>query len=101
MPENPYKSTAITKAIIANTTSAISGMGNCWKVAEPTDLPSTVQERPVLLEIQGDEKNGYHLVMSPEGCFTADTWHKTRQEAIDVAMSLFGVRDSEWRTKEP
>ena len=48
----------------------ISGWGNAWKVAGPEDPPAKVQDRVVTLEIQGDGASGYHLVMSPEGCFT-------------------------------
>jgi hypothetical protein len=50
----------------------------------------------VELEIQGDEKNGFHLVMSPDGCFTADTWHESVEDAKDTAHRLFGVGFEEW-----
>jgi hypothetical protein len=58
------------KAVVV---ASICGSGDAWKVGQPSDLPASVKERPVTLEIQGDAQNGYHLVMSPEGCFTADT----------------------------
>ena len=48
------------------------------------------------LEIQGDAKNGYHLVMSPEGCFTADTWHESVEDAKATAEEAFGVPPHEW-----
>ena len=74
----------------------ICGTSDAWKVAEPSDPLSAVQEREVLLEIQGDAKNGYHLVMIPKGCFTADTWHPTIEDAIDTAHRLFAVRPEAW-----
>ena len=55
----------------------ICGSGDACKVAGSSDLPERIQERVVALEIQGDGANGYHLVMSPAGCFTADSWHES------------------------
>jgi hypothetical protein len=40
---------------------------------------------------KGDEKNGYHLVMSPAGFFTADEWYETRDGALAAAAKLFRV----------
>jgi hypothetical protein len=74
----------------------IRGYANQWKVAEPSDTSALVQKRVVNLEIQGDAKDGYHLVMSPEGCFTADTWHETVEEAKDTALQIFGVSPDQW-----
>ena len=74
----------------------ICGAGNAWKVAEPTDPPAMVQEREVALEIQGNASNGYHLVMSPAGCFTADTWHESVEDAKATAAELFGVSLGGW-----
>jgi hypothetical protein len=81
-----------------------------WRVASP--IPGSVNqlggaasnpawpstERRVELEIQGDPKNGYHLVMSPEGCFTADSWHATLEDALADALGLFGVPIDGWTT---
>jgi hypothetical protein len=50
----------------------------------------------VKLEIQGDSKDGYHLVMTPDGFFTADTWHATVDEAMAEAESLFGLSRERW-----
>jgi hypothetical protein len=74
----------------------IHGTANAWKVAEPSDPAANVQERAVTLEIQGNAKDGYHLVMSPAGCFTADTWHETVEDAKDTAHRLFGVPPDSW-----
>jgi hypothetical protein len=75
----------------------IRGTANAWKVAEPDDPPAPVQERVVTLEIQGNARDGFHLVMSPAGCFTADTWHETIQEAKDAASRMFGVSPDGWK----
>lgn len=72
------------------------GSGNAWKVAGPSDPPARVQEREVTLEIRGNAADGYHLVMSPVGCFTADTWHETAEEAKATAAELFGVPPDGW-----
>jgi hypothetical protein len=37
--------------------------------------------------------------MSPEGCFTADTWHATLSDALDTAARLFEVAEGDWRKK--
>ncbi len=74
----------------------IRGQGNAWKVAEPSDPPARVQDRVVTLEIQGNAAEGYHLVMSPAGCFTADTWHASVEDAKATAAKLFGVPPQEW-----
>jgi hypothetical protein len=77
----------------------IRGFSNGWDVVEPDDppdLPGLVQERQVALEIQGNARNGYHLLMTPAGCFTADTWHPTLEDAKEAARRLFGVPPGGW-----
>lgn len=74
----------------------ICGSGNAWKVAEPSDPPARVNDRTVALEIQGTETTGYHLVMSPDGCFAADTWHESIVDARQAAAELFGVPPDGW-----
>ncbi|MFO0841524.1 MAG: hypothetical protein U0797_03855 [Gemmataceae bacterium] len=74
----------------------IRGSSNAWKVAEPSDPPGPTQEREVALEIVGHARGGYHLLMSPIGCFTADTWHETVQDAKEAAHHLFGVPPDGW-----
>ena len=34
--------------------------------------------------------------MSPNGFFTADSWHPTKQDAIDAASEIFGVAHTAW-----
>jgi hypothetical protein len=74
----------------------IRGTSNAWKVADSSDPPTTVQDRQVALEIQGNARDGYHLRMSPAGCFPADTWHQSLEEARDTAQRLFGVPPDGW-----
>jgi hypothetical protein len=80
----------------AVTVVPIRGYSNAWKVAEPSDTGNAIQKRVVTLEIQGDGKDGYHLLMSPDGCFTADTWHETVEDAMDTAYRIFGVPADRW-----
>ena len=74
----------------------ICGSGNAWKVAESSDPPAAVQHREVALEIQGSAATGYHLVMSPAGCFTADTWHESVADAKGTAAEVYGVSPDAW-----
>ncbi|MFO0952955.1 MAG: hypothetical protein U0835_17745 [Isosphaeraceae bacterium] len=74
----------------------ILGWGNAWKVAGPEDPPAKVRDRAVTLEIQGDGASGYHLVMSPAGCLTADTWHESVEDAKVTAEEVFGVSPCGW-----
>jgi hypothetical protein len=74
----------------------ICGSGDAWKVAGSSDPPERVQERVVTLEIQGDGASGYHLVMSPAGCFTADSWHESISGAKETAAEVFGVASDAW-----
>ena len=74
----------------------ILGSGNAWGVAGPTDPPERVRDRAVTLQIEGDGVSGYHLVMSPAGCFTADTWHESIADAKAAAAEVFGVTANAW-----
>ena len=83
--------------LVAVTKAMICGPGNTWwKLAQPTER-AAVTERVVSLEIQGDDSSGYHLIETPEGCFTADSWHETKADALETAERRFGVRPSDWR----
>ncbi len=74
----------------------IRGTANAWQVAEPSDPNNSIQERVVALEIQGNTTDGFHLVMTPTGCFTADSWHETVEDAKDTASRVFGVPPDRW-----
>lgn len=88
-------------ALSAKVRSRIYFFGSGWKIAESSDPIENVRDVEVLLEIQGDTKDGYHLVMSPAGGFTADYWYASKQEALTSAFALFGVSSDErsWTTQ--
>ena len=87
--------------ITTNTKAEIWGSKNAWSLSKDSGYSSSVPNCNVVLEINGEEKNGYHFIMmAPEGFFTADTWHETQQEALDEGLRLFGVNHSEWNQKE-
>ena len=76
--------------------ATICGTKNAWSLeSDPPSVPRT--ETAVDLEIQGSPKNGYHLVMSPEGFFTADNWYATLEEAFADGLRLFSVSREAWR----
>lgn len=82
-------------SIYATTTTLIWGTTNAWS-AEQTGGPDQTSIRcAVKLEIQCD-RHGCSLVMSPSGFFTADSWHPTKEDAIDAAREIFGVPATAW-----
>lgn len=83
-------------SIYASTTTRIWGTRNAWSAARTGGPDQPNCECAVELEIQGDDRNGYNLVMSPTGFFTADSWHPTKQDALDAACEIFGVSQAEW-----
>ena len=74
----------------------IRGYANAWKVAGAADPRANIQDRVVTLEIVGNPADGYHLLMSPAGCFTADTWHESVEDAKGTAAVAFGVSPDGW-----
>jgi len=77
----------------------VCGSANSWRVADATDPADQITVLDVELEMQGDEQSGYILPMSPAGCFTADSWHASKEDALDAAEELFGARAGSWRTR--
>jgi hypothetical protein len=67
-----------------------------WRVVDATSTSPHTAQRRVELEIQGDDKWGYHLVMSPDGLPFADSSHDTLEDALESARSLFGVPLDGW-----
>ena len=86
-------------SLVAFTETRVWGSTNCWSVA-PGQLPGDGRMCPVRLEIQGEGKSGFHLVMEPTGFFAADTWHATEAEAIAAAAALLGVATDAWSAHE-
>ena len=84
------------ESIIAKTKVQIFGTKNSWSLTPQPGMSASGKLNNISLEIQGDAKNGYHLVMSPEGFFTADYWYESKDDAIQNALELFGVAANEW-----
>ena len=81
----------------AKTRSHVWGHKNAWSLAPPDGSTSAPTECEVVVEIQGDEKNGFHFIMSPNGFFTADTWSETVDEAFNDGKQLFDLNRKDWR----
>jgi hypothetical protein len=81
----------------AHTTARVYGTTNSWSLTPHRGYASEGRDCEVDLEIQGNEEQGYHLVMSPAGFFTADSWYKSQDDALAAALELFGVTREEWR----
>jgi len=87
------------ESIVAKATARIWGTRNAWSLSAFADGRDCSCECEVSLEIQGDAKNGYHLVQSPDGFFAADSHHETKEDALETAEELFGVCRHEWSEK--
>jgi hypothetical protein len=80
----------------ARTICRVVGTPGSWRIAsadEPESMGVRVEMR---LEIQGSPRDGFHLLMSPVGHFTADTWHETESEARRSALEIFGIPVDAW-----
>ena len=69
LADSPITRPASGFAVKATAEVLIRGHGNAWEVAGPSDTSPLEKRRVVELAIQGNGKEGDHLVMSPEGCF--------------------------------
>jgi hypothetical protein len=86
--------------LIANTTATIYGTTNSWSLAPQSEQSTEGCNCDVGLEIQGDEEQGFHLVMSPVGFLTADNWYKSMDEAAAAASELFEIAQDKWSVKQ-
>jgi len=84
------------RSIFAKTTARIWGTRNAWSAAQTAGPNQPSCECSVELEMSGDERSGYNLVMSPSGFFSADSWHPTRHDALEAAFEIFGVDPKNW-----
>lgn len=85
----------------ATTEATVWGSRNAWSLSEQAGYKKETPYCSISIEIQGDAKNGFHFVMSPEGFFTADTWHETWEEAIQLGNELFDLNLSDWTHIDP
>ena len=83
-------------SIFTTTKARIWGTTNSWSLSQFAGSDQPKSECLVELEIQGDDHDGYNLVMRPSGFFTADTWHRTKDDALLEALELFGVARDAW-----
>jgi len=84
--------------LVTTTEARVWGTSNSWSL-ERSGRSGEGQLCRVDLEITGDPKTGFHLVVAPEGFFAADTWHETQDQALAEAGAAFGVRPDDWRTE--
>lgn len=87
----------IMKPMTATTRATIYGGRTGWSLNDQCGSTRKVMDVTVNLEIQSDGGNGFHLVIAPDGFFTADTWHETLQSAIETSQELFGIDPAEWQ----
>lgn len=88
------------KRLRARTVARVWGSKNAWSLAAPKGREATSRECDVEVEIQGDERNGFHLVMRPQGFFTADTHSPTLEDVLSQARELFGLEEGDWSKVE-
>ena len=85
--------------LVTRTRTRVWGTRNSWSLAPHRGLSGKGCECKVDLEIEGDDQNGYNLVMSPAGFFTADEWYESKDAALAAASKLFGVAHKQWSAK--
>ena len=85
--------------LVAHTRARVWGTKNHWSLAPHPGLGRRGRDCEFDLQIQGDEKGGYNLVMSPAGFFTADEWYESKDDVLAVASELFGLDRESWKTK--
>ena len=86
--------------LVARTKTQVWGSTNAWSLA-PQAGWGEPRECAVEVEIDGDDSSGYHLIMSPVGFFTADSWHETLDDALDAAVESLGIPRDAWTAKQP
>jgi len=84
------KSKNVTKLLI------IYGTSNSWSLTETKATPNNVNSANTSIYFEGNDKEGYHLVISPEGYLTADSWYESKKEVIEAAKELLNISELEW-----
>jgi hypothetical protein len=80
----------------ATAKAQVFGTKNAWSLSPIHQGKDDGQECVVAVEIQGDDKYGYHLVLAPEGFFAGNSWHESVRDAMDEALELLGVDQDQW-----
>ncbi len=86
--------------LVARTRSRVWGSRDAWSFAPHREWEGDGHDCAVELEIQGDDARGYHLVISPAGFFTADSWYETLTDAYEAAVELFDIAPKAWTAKQ-
>ena len=94
---NPNVITLKMKRWTAKTRTQVWGNRNAWSLARPDQSFSPATECEIVIEIQGDTKNGYNFIMSPDGFFTADSWCESLDEAFEDGKQLFDIDRGDWQ----
>ncbi|QDT89295.1 hypothetical protein [Gimesia algae] len=84
------------KSLFATTRARVLGTADAWRFSTQTRDCEAFQECKVELEIQGDDESRYLLIFSPEGYFSADTWHESLDAAQEEAERVLGVTRTDW-----
>ena len=86
-------------SIFAKTKTTIWGTKNAWSLSPENKPNAPSQSCEIRLEIQGNKKQGFHLVMRPTGFFTADSWYASQSEALADANEWFELPADAWSTQ--
>ncbi|WP_457390508.1 hypothetical protein [Roseateles sp. P5_E1] len=88
-------------ATIARRAVRILGHPNSgWSPADPDD--DNALEIEFRFEITDDGNKNFLLVChSLDGCYAADTWHETLEEAVACAQDSYDIAPSEWMMSGP
>ena len=85
--------------LFAKTTARIWGSPNAWSLAPAKGGPPPWRDSDVSLEIRGNPRDGFHLVIRPDGFFATDYGYASQQEAISGAKQLFDLPEHRWTKK--
>ncbi len=75
-------------------TIKIWGTNRSWSFEKGSYHQSIMTIVEILLE--GNTKDGYFLIKSPKGFFTADEHYDTFDEVMDSANEYFGIKEKDW-----
>lgn len=85
--------------LIYQTQTKNYGSPKAWSLANQSSYkPCTLCK--VEIEIEGNPKRGFSLLISPDGFSTADYWFETLEEALECGINLVGASISEWQKIE-
>ncbi|KFZ36113.1 hypothetical protein HR45_18275 [Shewanella mangrovi] len=86
--------------LYAHTNSLIYGNASYWSLSGEHSAAPTSQ-RHIDLDIIGDTEQGYLLLISPKGLYTAEMWCASLEEAKQHAQQWFAIQTADWRDAHP